>query len=82
MKEFLTKLRHEWKTAAFGVVTTLVGIHDLASAGGYDLSPIIPDQYRPYAVPAIGISFLALRRWKNKNDPEPEQDNPSPKAED
>lgn len=65
---WLIKLQHEWKTAALGFVTTLVGLNDLAAAGGYDLSPIIPEQYRPYAVPIIGITFLALRRWKDKED--------------
>ena len=54
------KLRHEWKTAAFAVVTSVVGIWDTASASGYDLSPIIPEHYPPYAVPVIGISFLVL----------------------
>lgn len=63
MFTLLEKLRLEWKTAVLAVATTVVGIWDAASASGYDLSPIIPDQYRPYAVPIIGISFLGLRKW-------------------
>lgn len=62
----IQKLRREWKTFALAVVTFSVGCWDAASTAGYDLSPIIPDKYRPYAVPAIGLSFLALRKWKDR----------------
>jgi hypothetical protein len=62
------KLRHEWKTFSFAVLTFVVGIWDTAASSGYDLSPIIPEKYRPYAVPIIGISFLALRKWTNVDD--------------
>jgi hypothetical protein len=61
----LKKLRHEWKTFGFAILTSVVGIWDTAASSGYDLSPIIPEHYRPYAVPVIGISFIALRRWTN-----------------
>lgn len=61
----VSKLRREWKTFALAVTTTAVGCWDAAAGAGYDLSPIIPDKYRPYAVPAIGLSFLALRKWKD-----------------
>lgn len=64
----LQKLKHEWKTFSLAMITSAVGIWDTAASSGYDLSPIIPDKYRPYAVPAIGISFLMLRRWTNKKD--------------
>lgn len=62
------KLKHEWKTFSLAVITSVIGIWDTAASSGYDLSPIIPEKYRPYAVPAIGISFLMLRRWTNKKD--------------
>jgi len=63
---WLTKLKREWKTFSLAVLTTAVGAWDVASTSGYDLSPIVPEQYRPYAVPAIGISFLLLRRYTDR----------------
>jgi hypothetical protein len=57
------KLKHEWKTAALAGVTTLVGLHDLIATSGYDLTPFVPEQWRPYVIPLIGVSFLLLRRW-------------------
>lgn len=68
----LDKLKREWKTFSLAVAASAVGIWDMAVASGYDLSPIIPEDYRPYAVPAIGISFLLLRKWSS----------PKPKDED
>lgn len=62
------KLKHEWKTFALACVTTVIGIWDTAVSANYDLSPIIPEHYRPLAVPAIGISFLMLRKYKEKSD--------------
>jgi hypothetical protein len=59
----IDKLIREWKTFALAVATTGVGVWDVASSSGYDLSPIVPETYRPYAVPAIGISFLLLRKY-------------------
>lgn len=61
----LQKLRHEWKTFALSCVVTVGGIWDTAAASGYDLTPIVPEKYRPVAVPAIGISFLLLRKYSN-----------------
>lgn len=63
----LKKLKHEWKTFTFGILTFVVGLWDAASASGYDLSPIIPEEYRTYAVPVVGITFLALRQYRNSN---------------
>lgn len=60
------KLRHEWKTFAFGVLTFVVGVWDVAAPSGYDLSVFIPEKYRPYAVPAIAIIFLCLRQYKHQ----------------
>lgn len=59
----LQKLRKEWKTFALALATTLVGFHDTLVMSGYDWTPIIPEQYRPYAIPVIGLSFLALRKY-------------------
>jgi hypothetical protein len=61
------KLRHEWKTATLAIATVAVGGWDAGVAAGYDLSPVIPEQYRPYAVPLIGLAFLCLRKWTNHN---------------
>ena len=57
------KLKREWKTFALALATTLVGFHDTLVMSGYDWTPIIPEQYRPYAIPVIGLSFLALRKY-------------------
>lgn len=62
------KLKREWKTFAFAVVTVAIGTWEAAVASGYDLTPLIPEKYRPYAVPLIGISFLALRQWRDKTN--------------
>lgn len=59
------KLKREWKTFSLAVVSSAIGIWDVVSTAGYDLTPIIPEQDRPYVVPAIGISFLLLRKWKD-----------------
>lgn len=59
------KLRHEWKTFALAVLVAVGGIWDTIATSGYDISPIIPEKYRPYAVPVIGISFLLLRKYTN-----------------
>lgn len=59
----LQKLRKEWKTFALALATTLVGFHDTLVMSGYDWTPIIPEQYRPYAIPVIGLSLLALRKY-------------------
>lgn len=65
----LQKLKHEWKTFALAVVTTAGGIYETIAPSGYDLSVYVPEKYRPMVVPAIGVSFLLLRRYK----PEPEK---------
>lgn len=56
------KLKHEWKTAALAVATSLVGIWD-AGASAFDWTPIVPDQYRQYVPLTLGMLFLVLRRW-------------------
>lgn len=64
----LKKLKHEWKTFALAVTTFAVGTWDAVAPSGYDLSVFVPEKYRPMVVPAIGVSFILLRRYK----PEPE----------
>lgn len=59
------KLKREWKTFALAVTTTIVGVWEVARDSGYDLSPIVPEKYRPYAIPGVGIAFLLLRKWKD-----------------
>lgn len=60
------KLKNEWKTFALAVGTTVVGFWDSLSAFGYDYSPVIPEEYRPYVIPAIGLGFLALRKYVSR----------------
>lgn len=59
------KLRQEWKTFALACLTSIIGIWDTVASSGYDITPIVPDKYRPVAVPCIGISFLLLRKYSN-----------------
>lgn len=59
------KLKHEWKTFALAVTTAGVGIWDAVAPSGYDLSVFVPEHYRPYVVPAVGISFIILRKYKS-----------------
>jgi len=59
------KLKREWKTFSLAVVTILIGTWEAASTAGYDISPLIPEKYRAYAIPVIGILFLALRQWRD-----------------
>lgn len=65
----LHKLRTEWKTFALAILTSVIGLWDTIANSGYDISPIIPDKYRPVAVPCIGISFLLLRKYSNVGNP-------------
>lgn len=59
------KLKHEWKTFALAVATVLGGTYEAVAPSGYDLSIFVPEKYRPYVVPAIGISFLMLRQYRD-----------------
>jgi hypothetical protein len=61
----LAKLQREWKTFALAVATIAIGTWEAAITMGYDLTPLVPEEWRPFAPPVIGISFLALRQWKN-----------------
>lgn len=56
------KLKHEWKTAALAVATTLVGMWD-AGASAFDWTPLVSDKYKPFVPLALGVMFLTLRRW-------------------
>ena len=60
------KLKREWKTLAFALLTIAVGTYEAAVAAGYDLTPLLPDHWKPFAVPIIGITFLVLRQWRDK----------------
>lgn len=59
------KLKREWKTFALAIVTIALGTWEAAVAVGYDLTPLMPEAWRPFAPPLIGVLFLALRQWKN-----------------
>lgn len=61
----ITKLRNEWKTFALAIVTIAVGTWEAAIMSGYDLTPLIPERWRPYAVPGVGLAFLILRQWRD-----------------
>jgi hypothetical protein len=61
----LDKLKREWKTFSFAIMTIGVGVWEAARDSGYDLTPLIPEKYRPYAIPGIGLMFLILRQWRD-----------------
>lgn len=66
----IEKLKREWKTFGFALVTIAIGVWESAREMGYDLTPLIPEKYRAYAIPGIGLAFLILRQWRDltKND--------------
>lgn len=66
----LAKLKREWKTFTLAVVAIAVGTWEAAVMSGYDLTPLIPEQYRKYAIPGIGLFFLILRQWRDYNKKE------------
>lgn len=59
------KLKHEWKTFAWAIVSILIEGWDLVVAGqlGY-VDPLVPAQYQWITHVAIPFGFLILRRWK------------------
>lgn len=59
------KLKHEWKTFVLSLVTIAVGVWEGARELNYDLTPIIPEKYRGWVIPGIGIAFLVLRQWRD-----------------
>lgn len=60
---FWTKLKTEWKTFSLAIATTAVGAWDVVSSYGYDYTTLIKEDYRKWVIPALGLSFLALRKW-------------------
>lgn len=66
------KLRREWKTFALAIGTTAVGGWDLVAGYGYDYTTLIKDDYKKYVIPALGISFLLLRKWTTTAVVEPD----------
>lgn len=69
-----TKLKAEWKTFALAISTTVIGIWDIVASYGYDYTTLIKDDYRKYVIPALGISFLALRKWTQSAVVDPNTD--------
>lgn len=61
----IQKLKREWKTFSLAVVTIAVGTWEAAVMSGYDLTPLVPEKWRPFAVPGVGLAFLILRQWRD-----------------
>lgn len=74
---FWEKLKAEWKTFALATATTVVGFWDLVASFGYDYTTLIKEDYQKYVIPALGISFLALRRWTASVTSKPDQIDPA-----
>lgn len=50
-----------WKTVLFGVAVAALGTWDALSASGFDITPFIPEAYRPIAISVIGLAVVTLR---------------------
>lgn len=61
----IEKLKREWKTFVLSLATVSIGVWEGARDMGYDLTPVIPEKYRPFAIPGVGIAFLILRQWRD-----------------
>ena len=66
MREFLSKLRREWKFFIWGVACLAVSGWDLLVSSGLNYAKIIPEDYRPLALFIIPFGFFLLRKWVNK----------------
>lgn len=77
-----TKLKAEWKTFALAISTTVIGVWDIVQSYGYDYTTIIKEDYRKYVIPALGLAFLALRKWTDtaKTIPEDHSEVPPPEV--
>lgn len=73
------KLKREWKTFALAAITTVIGLWDSVVAYGYDYTSLIKEEYRMYVIPALGVAFLALRKWSSQ--PETVEPEPVPEVE-
>lgn len=63
----VAKLKLEWKTFVLAVGTTIAGAWELASAWGADVPSFfnwVPENLRSYVLFAVGVGFLALRRYQ------------------
>jgi ABC-type arginine transport system permease subunit len=65
----IDKLKREWKTFSLAVIAIAIGTWEAAIASGYDLTPLVPEKWRPYALPGVGLFFLILRQWRDYNRP-------------
>lgn len=65
----INKLKREWKTFTLALTTIAVGTWEAAVMSGYDLTPLVPEKWRPFAVPGVGLAFLILRQWRDYNQP-------------
>lgn len=62
------KLKYEWKTVAWAIVSIAIESWDLASSQLGYVDPLIPDDYRWITHVAIPVGFLVLRRWKSMSE--------------
>lgn len=60
------KLRHEWKTFAWGAVSVAVEAWDNGLSEALGQGELIPEHYRPIVHVAVPLGFFFLRQWKNK----------------
>lgn len=61
------KLKHEWKTFAWGIVGTLLEVWDQVLVGVLpELGNIVPPQYQWIVHVVVPTGFLLLRRWKDQ----------------
>lgn len=65
------KLRHEWKTFAWGAAGLLLESYDSILAPFLQSNPLVPDKYKWVDAIVIPVGFMLLRKWR---DSHPESD--------
>lgn len=58
------KLKHEWKTLAWGAVSTALELEMYSDPTALDF--LIPEEQRGLVHVAIPVGFFLLRRWKDR----------------
>jgi uncharacterized protein involved in cysteine biosynthesis len=58
---FLQKLRREWKTFAWGLIS-------LIGTGVNFIVPFIPSEYQGFVAFVIPAGFFMLRQWVDKDE--------------
>lgn len=65
----IKKLKHEWKTVAWGLASGALELWDqVLSSQLYLVAPMVPEEHQWMVHVAIPIGFFALRQWTDRED--------------